>query len=106
MKIQPVDVTNPWSYKEDCPQSIGDNLAPDDFGGFERDLSEDYASGDNLSWVGGLLDIPNSDLWVENMGFPDEYINAKMYAQIQSEGNWRFERDWDEKMKRQRDGIE
>lgn len=70
------------------------------------DIEADTQEDNSLSWVGGLFDIPNSDVWIENFEFSREWYNALMYRAIQSDDNWRFENYWNEKMKRQRDGIE
>ena len=69
----------------------------------ERDLDDAALADEWEGWISPLQSIGVDDRWAIELS--QEYIKSLKYSQIQSDGNDRFDEYWEEKMKRQRDGI-
>lgn len=69
----------------------------------ERDIDAAELADEWEGWISPLQSIGVDDRWTIELS--PEYIRELEYRQIQSDDNSRFDEYWEEKMKRQRDGI-
>lgn len=101
MKTQPDEIAAIlWEWESD-----------EDFAAVEKDIKEAIEDGSDDEWYSPLKPMSLvTDRWVENTGYPEKYINALMYGQVQGEHQRELSRydeeDWREHLRRKADGIE